>query len=375
MATLRQWIGWAEQQIAGVIVGEQLHCVLRTVVQGPLTVTFQMRLVRPSATSLRKLLGLGPALAQALRVEAARISDTADGVLVEIPSPQPRTPTAKLLCRHTHGLNVAVGLDQWRKPVTVNLAHHPTLLFVGPSRKGKTQAMKSVLYALVNRNRFHTFQFVVFTRKREDWSSFAELSACWGIVVDVEETVKALEWVAGQLLQTRAAEGHRSPAVMLVLDDLLNILHRAPKIAGPIGEIASMGGGVGIYQMIGTQDAGSKRGTGGTDVEANITARIVYRASSATSAARATGQSSEGIEMLSGHRGDGLLIIDGDVRRIATAYADDREIIQLPSGLVAEAPWAVMDRISPQQKVDTAVGKLSGYVSGCHRSISTRSQL
>lgn len=339
MTNVKRWAAWAEKRIAGVVVAEGLHVGLLGVVQGPLVVTFRLRLLRPSPAALRKLLGVGPALAQALQVESVRITDTAQGVLVEVPSPQPRTPSAAHLARYGKGVGVAVGLDQWRRPVGVDLRHHPTLLFVGPSRRGKTQAMKSVLYALARNNNVGRLQFAIFSAKRADWAAFDHLTACWGVVSDQDETALALEWAAGTLLQDRARSGVNSPAVVLVLDDLLNLLKRCPEAAGPIGEIASMGGGVGLYQLIGTQDAGSKRGTGGADVEANITARIVYRASSATTAARAAGAGGVGVDSLSGHKGDALAIIDGDVRRIATAWADDRDIAQLPAGVVTVAPW------------------------------------
>ena len=146
----------------------------------------------------------------------------------------------------------------------------------------------------------------------------------------------------GQRVRSYSAapeQGIRSPAVVIVIDDLLNLLKRVPEIASAIGEIASMGGGCGIFQLLGTQDAGSKRGTGGMDVEANITARIVYRSSSASAAARATGQGSVGVDQLSGHKGDGLLIIDDRTRRIATAFMDDALLSKLPRGQVVTSPW------------------------------------
>lgn len=339
MPNIKPWAAWAEQRIAAVVVAEKLHVALLGVTQGPLTVTFRLRLMRPSPAALNKLLSLGPALAQGLQSESVRISDTAKGILVEVPSPAPRTPAARTLAQASRGMGVAVGLDQWRRPAGVNLRHHPTLLFVGPSRKGKTQAMKSTLFALAQNTPAHLLQFAIFSAKRADWTAFDHLRACMGVVSDFGEAAQALEWAAGTLLQQRAKQGITTPAVVLVLDDLINLLKRAPEVAGPIGEIASMGGGVGIYQIIGTQDAGSKRGTGGADVEANITARVVYKTASATTAARAAGAGKVGVEDLSDQIGDALLIVDGQVTRIATGLADDREIAQLSAGPLTVAPW------------------------------------
>lgn len=116
MATMRQWIAWAEQRIASVVIREGIQVGLVNVVQGPLTVTFCIRLLRPSPISLRKILGLGPALAQTLNKESVRIVDTAQGILIELESPQPRTPTAQELAQHSKNGYVVLGLDQWRKP-------------------------------------------------------------------------------------------------------------------------------------------------------------------------------------------------------------------------------------------------------------------
>lgn len=338
---IKRWIEWAESRIRAVVVSEGLHVFREGVVQGPMTVTWVTRLQRPSPTALRKVHGLGPTLAQALGVPGVRIDDTARGILIEIPSPDPRTPAATWLADHTRGLGVAVGMNQWRRPIGVDLAHHPSVLFVGPSRKGKTQAMKSTLFALLASN-LGAVKFAIFTKKREDWTAFEGLRGSWGVITDPDETEQALEWAAGTLMAERAERGLRTPPVVLVLDDLLNILQRAPGIADNIAEIASMGGGCGVFQLIGTQDAGSKRGTGGSGVEANITARIVYRSATATTAARATGAGGMGVDQLSGNKGDGLLIIDGEATRVATAYADDRMVMRLPAGGHVVAPWVRM---------------------------------
>jgi DNA segregation ATPase FtsK/SpoIIIE-like protein len=231
-----------------------------------------------------------------LQVEGVRITDGAGGILVEVASPRPSSPTALDLAQATRGLTVAVGLDQWRRPVVVNLRDNPALLFVGPTRRGKTSAMKGAAYALASRNRPADVGFVVLSQKREDWTIFEPASACFGLVSDPADVVDVLQWAAGDLLQKRAKEGGSKPAFVFVVDDLVNLLKRRPDVADPLGEIASMGGGLGLFLFVGTHDAGSKRGTGGADVEANITARVVFKSSSATTAARAAGAGGLGVE-------------------------------------------------------------------------------
>jgi DNA segregation ATPase FtsK/SpoIIIE-like protein len=263
-------------------------------------------------------------------------------MLIEVPSPDARTPTALALARATRGLVMAIGLDQFRRPATIDLRHHPTILFVGPTRSGKSEGMRSALYALAARNGPALLQFVIFSQKRESWDAFAGAAACWGVVSDPAESAAAMTWLARSMLLDRARRRVKEPAIVVVLDDLLNLLQEAPQVADAVGAIASLGGGLGVFQIIGTQDAGSKHGTGGPRVEANVTARVIYRPATRTEGARASGTTAEGLEQLSGRKGDALMSVGGHCLRVATGYADDRLIVQLPQGKCVVAPWRTM---------------------------------
>ena len=339
MATIRQWVAWAERKIAGVVVGEGLDVALAEVVEGPQVVTFRLRLLRPSPAALRKLQALGPAIAQAAQVDQVRITDTARGVLVELPSPSPKTPPAALLAQATKGLAVAVGLDQWRRPIVADLDVFPNLAFIGPPGRGKTQAMKSTLFALASRNPARRLCYVVASQKRSDWQAFEPATGCIAVVSDPAEVGDAFAWAAGELLQERARDGVDSPAIIFVIDDLVALLQRAPDIVGPLGELASMGRGLRLFLMIGTQQAGSRSGMASTLVDDNVACRVVYKASSATAGARAAGAGGLGLDQLSGRRGDALFVADR-VERIATGFADDRLIAQLPAADWGPKPWS-----------------------------------
>lgn len=340
MGNLRQWVAWVERKIAAVVIGEGLDVALAEVVEGPQVVTFRLRLLRPSPASLRKLQTLGPAIAQAAQVDGVRITDTAKGVLVELPSPSPKTPPAALLAQATKGLAVAVGLDQWRRPVVADLDLYPNLAFVGPPGRGKTQAMKSTLFALASRNPARNLCYVVASQKRADWQAFEPAAGCIAVVSDPAEAEDALAWAAGELLQARAKDGVRSPAVVFVLDDLVALLQRAPGIAGPLGELATLGRSSRLFLMIGTHQAGSRSGMASTLVDDNVACRVVYRASTSTAGARAAGVGGLGLDQLSGRRGDALFVADDQVKRIATGFADDRLILQLPPADWGSKPWA-----------------------------------
>ena len=339
MSNLRQWVAWVERKIAGVVIGEGLDVALAEVVEGPQIVTFRLRLLRPSPATLRKLQGLGPAIAQATQVDQVRITDTAKGVLVELPSPAPKTPPAALLAQATKGLAVAVGLDQWRKPVVADLEVFPNMAFIGPPGRGKTQAMKSTLFALASRNPARRLCYLVASQKRSDWQVFDQATGCIAVISDPAEVGDAFAWAAGELLQERARDGVDTPAILFVVDDLVALLQRAPDIVGPLGELASMGRGLRLFLMIGTQQAGSRSGMASTLVDDNVACRVVYKASSATAGARAAGAGGLGLDQLSGRRGDALFVADR-VERIATGFADDRLILQLPAADWGPKPWS-----------------------------------
>lgn len=334
MTMIRQYIAWTEQKIATLMIREGLHVGCLGVIQGPLTITFRLRLLQPSRQALMKLLSLGPALATIIQVEGVRVSQSSDSILVELPSPIKRTPTAAFLATYTQALAVCVGLNSMRQPVSIDLTQHGAVFWVGPSRRGKTQSMRSTLYALAHHNGRLKFVILCHERKWEDWQSFAEASACMGIVADPKEHKAVLQWAAGPLLQMR------TPFIfVIVVDDLLNLLQRAPELADSLAEIASMGAGLGVHLLAGTQEAGSKRGTGGEGVEANTSAKVLYKATSKARAARNAGQGEIDLAALTSAKGDAVLLVDGFQQRIATGYADDALILQLPQGPGWQAPW------------------------------------
>lgn len=335
MSTIRHYMAWAEKRIARLVIQEGLHVGLLKVVQGPLTITFQVRLVAPSLAAVGKLLRMGDAIAEAIQVEAVRIARSSGAFSIEIPAPIQRTPSSLELLRHSQGIKVCVGLDNLRQPVFADLRQHGALLWVGPSRRGKTQSMKCTLYCLA-RQKGSRFKYVILCheRKREDWQVFAQAIGCMGIVTTPMEHSQVMQWASTILLKMRTPF-----TFAIVVDDLLNLLEEAPEMASHLARLSSLGAGLGVHLLAGTQAAGSKRGTGGEGVEANASAKILYKATSKARAARNAGQGEIDLTALTGAKGDAVLLIDGIATRIATGYADERDILQLPTGPQYQTPW------------------------------------
>lgn len=335
MSDMRQWMAWAEERLAILMIQEGLEVGLAQAIQGPMTVTFRLRLLRPSRASLARLLTLGPAIGQALQTAQARISDTARGILVEVSSPSPRTPSAELLAKTSKGLAVAIGLNSFREPVLLDFQRWPHLFLVGPTRRGKSQALRSILFAL-SRQPPRWLQYLILAKKAEDWRAFQPAACCLGLLIEPAEQEEALAWLAGTLLQRRAANGGKQPAIFLVADDLRNISGRA-SLTGYLGEIASMGGAVGVHLLLSSQTTG-KAGGLTQDIEQNLAARLIFGAADSAAGARYAGSGGLQVETVGIAPGDALLVLDGQPQRVATGLCQETAIAQLPAGKLAR-PW------------------------------------
>lgn len=343
MSEMTRYFAWIEKKLQELVVREGLECGLVRMKRGPLVITLQLRLINPTQKDLQKLMKLGPALAQLLQVETVRIADSAQGILVEVPSPRPLTPNGALLARHTRGLIVAVGVNAAARPILVNLEDHGALFWVGPSRRGKTQSMKSVLYSLIKEN-LGQLQFIIIAnpaKVRKDWGVFSGVQGCLGIASSKEEIAAAASWLVAEMTSVNSfSEGIRT---VLVVDDLPVILKAVPQITGSLGDVAGMGAGLGVHLLVGTQGAGSKNTSGGTEIENNVTARILYRPSTTRTGSQSAGTGGLALHQLSSAKGDALSLIDGHTTRIATAWISDQDIALLPSG-ACSYPWRTEKR-------------------------------
>lgn len=338
-----------ERYFASVLGKFSVHPLrLVKVYHGPMTITYSLQLIHPTRRSLNHLLSSGPVLEKISGIHPIRISDGGNFVNVEIPVLEPSTPTAKYLAQFNKGPFVTVGVDQWGKPARVNLHAHPTILFVGPTRSGKTEAMRSVLYGLLDKA-----AVLVLSQKRASWAGYPNLLS------DPDHIYSALKLIVEEMAKY-AEKGERLPALVIAIDDLSNLLSADNRIGSLLSRLASTGGEVAIYLLIATQSAGMKSGTGGFSLEDNITARVIYKTSSAWSASRATGSNSLAVNSLSGIPGDALLLVDGKAVRIATGHLDNTSLPTLqPKPLWLSLPTSTsLPRIKPARKPDEEEGKL-----------------
>lgn len=295
---------------------------IQTPIVGTRTITFPLRLVNPTPTDLTRLANFGPTLSQQLGLPFS-IRRTPTGFLLELQRAHHDPIAPDVLREHTRGIKqVCVGIDSLNRPVTISLPEVPTFMAVGTPGSGKTQAIRSMLYALCSRD--ESVRYVIFSHKvGEDWFDFADAISCLGIVSDGEEAMQVLTWAKDESIR-RAKEGTKPYTVVLLIDDLPLWLGEVGKdMAQLLKSIATFGRSSQIFLWMLTQFAGSQESTGGTLVEAQVKARLCYKATNNTASSRASGRTKDEVDLttLSGKPGDAMLISDRGIHRLSTGHS------------------------------------------------------
>lgn len=323
-----------ERAIASAFVNDKLSIHLLGGIQGPHTLTFGVKLYQPTKANVAKALALGPAIEACTGVSPVRVYSEQGAVLVEVPSPSPVIIDGTKY--KGDGLAVPLGMTGRRAIVGVDFDKDPHLVLVGPTKRGKTVAQRNVAYHLARQNRPSAVRFIFSTFKAWDFEAFGSLAHTMDVISDPAETETMIHWLTATMysrLKTRT----ETPHLFLFLDDLVNLLSQVD-VAGELGELASLGRGVGIHLIIGTQRLNEKGG-GSSIVTGNIPTRLIFGTASAQDAAAFSGRGESGAEKLGRYKGDALLIDDGSVTRLAVALITDQALAKLPQNSTPVRPW------------------------------------
>lgn len=319
----------ADATLCAVLHGEGLAVSLTGVQFGALTVTFRLKLRELSRANLDKLMKLDAVIAQAMSAETVRLTQGQGAIECEVSSPARIVVNARLLVRHTHGLQVPFGLNTQLQPALVDVSQHGLIAAIAPSRRGKTQAIRTILYLLKRAN--PSINLVVMAFKRADWQ------ACEGmahLILESQEITVFTRWMLARMYE-KARQPDQERWV-IVFDDLVNLLTTNPDLSEIIKQFASLGAGVGVTTLVSTQFSG--KDSGGTATFANATCRLMFKPSSNLQGARDGGFAGLGLDHLSSRKGDALLLVDGESQRIATAMTSDADMMRL-EGQRPDAVW------------------------------------
>lgn len=333
--TVQAYMRMTEGRIGQAFVNDGLYVHMVGAWQGPHTISFGLRLYEPRSANIAKAMKLAPALEAAVAASPVRVYSDQGVIFVEIPSPWPQVvPGAQLRGR---GVAVPLGLTPRKTIAGIDFDANPHLLVVGPTKKGKTTAMRAIAYHLAQQNPAGRVAVLALTFKPDDWAPISKLSNGWSVVSDPAEELAALTWLHDRML-IRTRNGMRSPEIFALVDDLANLLGAQPECDEPLQRIASMGRAAGIHLVLGTQRLGAK-GAGDALIAANITTRLVFSTASAQDAAFYAGRGGTGAEKIGAHPGDALLVEDGAVQRLAVGYVSDGDFAALRQNAAELRPW------------------------------------
>jgi hypothetical protein len=358
---IRRYMALAEQQIAGVLINEKLLAHMAGGVQGPQTMTFLVQLYEPTVANLNRAAKLRGAIEAAIHDGPVRVYSVRGVLHVEIPSPWPVMVPGPIL--RGRGLDIPLGLTGLNEPLGVDLLRDPHLLCVGPTRRGKTTAMRLIAYQAARQNSAGSVRMIAMTFKPGDWQAFGNLFQTMAIITNPTEAAACLTWLRDASLR-RAGRTQVAPHYLVFVDDLLNLLGMVD-VANVLMETASIGGGVGIHLIIGTQRLGEK-GAGSAAVTGNIPNRLVFGTADAQDAAQFSGRGKSGAEVLGKHKGDALLVTDGGSQRLAVAYVGDADLTTLRQNPNEARPWLTAAAPTADTPVYTGVNRPSAGVNAAN---------
>lgn len=326
-----------------------VHCALENV--APFALTYVIT-PRPSHPDLLRIIeASGPAFANHIAVNShiplvgsVRITrDRRSRILMEVPNPQPWTPTIETLVKHNRPARMewCVGIDQASNPILVNPRLNGGWTFIGPQQRGKTTGAAGILGAQILTQSPADFQFLLLAPKRHKWDTFIRTPHCLGIASTPDEYHEAVNWVLLRMDErNKEGESARVPAIVMLVDDGHRVFANTPKLGKMAAAVWSTGGEYHIFAWMTTQKLGSKDVVGDMMIESNAQTRFQYTAVDATDASKAGGASGSESHLLSGAPGD-CLFTAGGLRGVRIATCQEIPPGRLPQVEEAAPVWDI----------------------------------
>ena len=253
-------------------------------------------------------------------------------------------------------LPIALGKTISNEVVVVDLAKMPHLLVAGATGQGKSVGINSILVSLLYKKHPSQVKLVLIDPKKVELFLYSRLAnhflaAMPGqeepITTETNKVIHTLNSLCIEMdnrydLLKRATarnireynekfvqrrlnpnKGHRFlPFIVLVIDEFADLIMTAGKeVELPIGRLAQLSRAVGIHLVIATQRPSVNIITG--VIKANFPARIAFKVTAKVDSR--TILDAGGADQLIG-RGDMLLSVGGEMRRIQGAFVDTPEV-------------------------------------------------
>jgi len=197
-------------------------------------------------------------------------------------------------------LAIALGEDVAGHPVAIDLSLMPHLLIAGATGSGKSVCINAIVCSLLFHNTPAELNMLMVDPKMVELVNYNGIPHLIGkVIVDVEEVVRALAWVAREMddryqklhkLGVRNLEqynqrigrfknGEKLPTLVVLIDELADMMMTAAdEVERYICRLAQMGRATGIHLVIATQRPSVDVVTG--LIKANFPARVSFAVTS-----------------------------------------------------------------------------------------------
>ncbi len=289
--------------------------------------------------------------APSLRIQAPVPGESVVGI--EVPNRDPVLVALRnvleskefLAAHRKGGLTLGLGQGSGGNPVVADLRRLPHLLIAGATGSGKSVCMNTLIVSLACKVSPERVRMLLIDPKRVELTPYNGLPHLMApVVVDTEESVRALKGVMGEMfrryrrmeeLGVRNIEGYHShpqalepmPYLVIAVDELADLMMAASyEVEQTLTRLAQLGRATGIHLIVATQRPSVNVVTG--LIKANFPSRVSFAVVSQVDSR--TILDAAGAEKLLG-RGD-MLFLSGDTpkpQRVQGAYVSDREIEHL----------------------------------------------
>ena len=233
------------------------------------------------------------------------------------------------------GLRVSVGVTTLGKPHYVNFdsASYAHALIAGITGSGKTELLRSIIYALARQNSPSELGFIIVDGKMGlRYRSLSHLAHLLEpIIVDPALAVKASLWLSEEIERRKRLEPNeiaQQRRIVLVIDELRHIVATGgARFVDALSNVAEMGRAFGVHAIV-TSQRPTKGTLGSMLTKVNLGLRIVGRVGTPEESSVATGQRQAGAERLAG-RGD--MLVGPALTRVQAAMVSDEDLRSLPS--------------------------------------------
>lgn len=286
-------------------------------------------------------------------------------------------------------LALALGEDVAGHPVAIDLALMPHLLIAGATGSGKSVCINAVVCSLLFHNTPAELKMLMVDPKMVELVNYNGIPHLIGkVIVEVEEVVRALAWVAREMDDryqklhklgvrnleqynqriSRFKNGETLPTLVVLIDELADMMMTAAdEVERYICRLAQMGRATGIHLVIATQRPSVDVVTG--LIKANFPARISFAVTSQIDS-----------RVILDHPGAETLLGRGDMlfaapqlpapTRLQGCYVSDEEIQRLTEfwqqravdGQAAQPsmPWAGMEDAAEDGLLERAIAVVQG---------------